>query len=151
MRLSDWRASAPTVDALAPKVESILEPVLASLGADPDPEAWIVWGDDPRTRWLLLVPTPIGLAEVNVRVNVPGEGPRAAGRLVRWSHVQLGDFQIEVQAGHRLLGFQLENQVLRAVDDQVPTLARFARMVMSAIDGRPFEEPVIPLPASQDR
>ena len=40
------------------------------------------------SRYMILVPTPAGLLQVHVRVNVPQEGPRASGKLVRWNRVQ---------------------------------------------------------------
>lgn len=55
MRLSDWRSRAPHKDAMTPKVLAVIEPVLASLGADPDPSSWVVWGEDPGVRYVLLV------------------------------------------------------------------------------------------------
>ena len=33
----------------------------------------------------------------------PAGGPRASGKLVRWNRVQIGDYSIEMHAGHRLL------------------------------------------------
>lgn len=141
MRLSEWRKAAPHRDSLTAKVEAAIGPVLGGFGADADPDCWILWGDDPATRWFLLVPTPAGLAEIGVRVNVPQEGPRASGKLVRWNRVQVGDFQVETQGGHRLLSFQIESQVLRAVDAECDPMAAFIRRVFAAIDGRSLPEP----------
>ncbi len=50
MRLSDWRQRAPHKDSLTPKVLAVIEPILVSLGAPPDPSCWIVWGEDPGVR-----------------------------------------------------------------------------------------------------
>ena len=47
MRWSAWRAKAPFKDSVVPKVLSVVDDALAGLGADPDPECWVVWGDDP--------------------------------------------------------------------------------------------------------
>lgn len=141
MRLSEWRAAAPHRDSLTAKVEAAIDPVLSGFGADADPECWVLWGDDPATRWFLLVPTPAGLVEIGVRVNVPQEGPRASGKLVRWNRVQVGDFQIETHGGHRLLSFQIESQVFRAVDAECDPMSAFIRRVLAAIDGRPLPEP----------
>ena len=80
MRLSGWRAKAPFKDSVSPKVVAALESALGVLGAELDPECWVVWGDDPRIRYLVFVPTPSGLVQVNVRVGVPGEGPRERAR-----------------------------------------------------------------------
>lgn len=136
MRLSDWRGRSPHKDALTPKVIAVIEPVLTALGAAPDPACWVAWGDDPGTRYMILVPTVVGLAEVHVRVNVPQEGPRVSGKLVRWNRVQVGELAIEMAGGHRLLTFQVESQVLRGSDADADAIASFALGLFAAIDGR---------------
>jgi hypothetical protein len=141
MRLSAWRTRAPLRDALGPRVLAVVEPVLAALGAEPDPHAWIVWGDDPGIRYPILVPSPAGLIVCHVRVNVPGEGPRASAKLVRWSRVQLGELAIETQANHRLITFQVEGHVLRAADAEADAVAEFAVRLFAGVDGRPVPEP----------
>ena len=108
MRLSEWRAKAPVKDAVSAKVVRIVESALTTLGAETDPECWVVWGDDPAIRYLLFVPTDGGLVQVNVRVSVPGEGPRAAAKVIRWNRVQVGELAVEIQGGHRLVTFQAE-------------------------------------------
>jgi len=143
MRLSQWRASAPAREAVAPKVAAAVDPILAALGAGPDPHCWVAWGEEPAVRHMLFVPTDPGLIACFVRVNVPGEGPRATTKLVRWTRVSIGELAVETQAGHRLLSFQLENQVLRGVDGEADRVAAFALRVIAAIDGRP-------LPAVED-
>jgi hypothetical protein len=138
MRLSEWRASAPAREAVAAKVAAVVDPVLASLGADADPHCWIAWGDDPASRFTVFVPTEPGLIVGFVRVNVPGDGPRASSKLVRWSRVSIGELSVDTQAGHRMLSFQLESQVLRGVDADADRAAAFALRVIAAIDGRPM-------------
>lgn len=138
MRLSEWRASAPSRDAVAAKVDAVVDPVLASLGAGPDPHCWVAWGEEPANRFSLFVPTDPGLLVCFVRVNVPGEGPRATTKLVRWPKVTIGELSVETQAGHRMLSFQLESQVLRGVDAEADRAAAFALRVIAAIDGRPL-------------
>ena len=103
MRLSGWVEIAPRPEAVAPKVLAVVEPMLSMLGCEPDPPCWVVWGDDPGARYTILAATAVGLVQVNARVNVPGEGPRAGGKLVRWSRAQVGDLAIEMQGGHRIL------------------------------------------------
>ena len=88
---SEWRAKAPFKDSVATKVLDVVETALGTLGAEADPSCWVVWGDVPMVRYTMLVPTASGLVQVNVRVSVPGEGPRAGGKLVRWNRVQLGE------------------------------------------------------------
>ena len=141
MRWSAWRAKAPFKDSVVPKVLSVVDGALAGLGADPDPECWVVWGDDPATRYALLVPTPSGLVVVNVRVSVPGEGPRAGGKVVRWPRVQLGELAVEIQGGHRLVTFQVEAQVLNGADAAGDAIAAFAQALFAAVDGRPTPVP----------
>jgi hypothetical protein len=109
---------------------------LALLGAERDPECWVVWGDDPQARWTLLVPSAAGLVQVNVRVNVPGEGPRSAGKLIRWHRVQIGELSVEIQGGHRLLTFQVESQLLHGADAEAVAVASFVETLFAAMDGR---------------
>ncbi len=141
MRLSEWRGRAPHKDSMTSKVMAVVEPALSSLGAGPDPSCWIAWGDDPALRYTVLVPTAAGLLAVHVRVNVPGEGPRAAGKLVRWTRVQTGELAIEMAGGHRLLSFQVEGQVLRGSDIDADAIAVFALELFAAMDGRPSTSP----------
>jgi hypothetical protein len=141
MRLSEFRAKAPFKDAVAPKVVAVIEQALVALGADVDPVCWVAWGDDPRIRYLVFAPTPAGLGQVNVRVAVPGEGPRASGKLIRWNRVQLGEMGVEIQGGHRLVTFQVETQVLNGADASADAIAAFAQILLAAVDGRPIATP----------
>ena len=138
MRLSEWSAVAPTREAAGPKVLAVAEAVLATLGATPDSDCWVSWGDDPGVRWVLLAPTQAGLVVAHVRVNVPQEGPRAAGKLVRWSRVQLGEIAVEVQGAHRIISATLEGVVLRGVDADADAVGSFLQVLLAAIDGRPL-------------
>jgi hypothetical protein len=96
----------------------------------------VIWGDDPHARYLIFVPTASGLVQMNVRVSVPGEGPRASAKLIRWSRVQLGELATEIQAGHRLATFQIEAQVVKGADDDADAIGAFALELFAAIDGR---------------
>ncbi len=136
MRLREWRDVAPRKDSMGPKVVSVIDEALDLLGSEPNPDCWVVWGDDPAVRYVLLVPIDAGLLTVNVRVNVPGEGPRAQGKLIRWNRVQTGELAVEIQGGHRLINFQIENNVLRGKDDEAGVLSDFVLVVYDAIDGR---------------
>ena len=144
VRLSDWRAQAPHRDSLAPKVVAVIEPVLLALGAERDPGCWVVWGDDPGVRYQILAPTEAGLVQVHVRVNVPQEGPRASGKLVRWGRVQLGELAVEIVQGHRLLTFQAEGQVLNGTDADADRIAAFALELFARVDGRPVPATATP-------
>jgi hypothetical protein len=138
MRFSEWRGRAPMKDSVGPKVIPVVEAALVTLGAERDPECWVAWGDDPAVRYLVLAPTPSGLVQLNVRVNVPGEGPRAGGKIVRWARVQLGELGVEIQGGHRLVTFQVDTLVLNGVDEAADRVAAFAQALFAAIDGRPI-------------
>src|SRR4051794_40353019 len=136
MRLSAWRAAAPQKDAGSAKVATVVDPVLQAFGAGDDPHCWVTWGDEPGVRYSILVPTDPGLIHAFVRVNVPGEGPRATIKLVRWNRVAIGELAVDTQRGHRILSFQVEQQVLRGVDEQADRVAAFGLRVIAAADGR---------------
>jgi hypothetical protein len=138
MRLSEWPKHAPHKDSMTPKVLGVLKPVLESLGAKADPPCWVAWGDDPGSRYTVLVPTAAGLVQVVVRVMVPQEGPRASGKLIRWNRVQTGELAAEISTGHRLVSFQVESVVLRGSDDEADAVSEFALLVYAAMDGRPL-------------
>jgi hypothetical protein len=148
MRLSDWQPRAKHRDAMTPKVIASATDALALLGAGRDPECWIVWGDDPGIRYTILAPVLAGLVNVNVRVNVPGEGPRSSGKIVRWHRVQLGELSVETQGGHRLITFQVDSQLLRGTDTDADEVASFVEGLLAAMDGRSAAlASAIPLPA----
>lgn len=136
MRLSEWRAVAPGKDPLNPRVSAVVGQALSVLGAVEDPLCWIVWGDDPGVRYTILALADAGLAVIAVRVNVPQEGPRALGKLVRWNKVQLGEVAVEVGGGHRVMSAQVEGQILRGADQQADAIGEFLNHVLASIDGR---------------
>lgn len=138
MRLSEWRAAAPGREAATARVGAVVDPVLLALGTEADPHCWIAWGDDPSMRYTILVPTAAGLVSCYVRVNQPGEGPRATAKLIRWNRLQLGELAVETQADHRLVTFQVEQQVLKGADVHADRVAAFALELFAAIDGRPM-------------
>jgi hypothetical protein len=135
MRLSEWRAKAPVKDAGGPKAAAVVDAVLEALGAEPDPHGWVAWGEEPAIRYTIFIPTETGLIQSFVRV-IPGEGPRATTKLIRWNRLTIGELTIETQGGHRLLSFQVEQQILRGVDDEADRVAAFAMRVIAGIDGR---------------
>ena len=136
VRLSEWQARTDHRDSMAEKVLAPVRDGLALLGAERDPECWIAWGDDPQARWTILAPADAGLVQVNVRVNVPGEGPRAAGKLIRWHRVQIGELSVEIQGGRRLLTFQVESLLLHGADAEADAVAAFVERLFAALDGR---------------
>ena len=86
----------------------------------------------------VLAPAAAGLIQLNVRVNVSGEGPRASGKVIRWHRMQLGELGIELQGGHRLATFQIDTQVLTGADRVADDIAAFAQVLFAAVDGRPM-------------
>ena len=153
MRLSDWQASPRGQKAMTDKVASAYGPALAVIGAEPDPVAHVVWGDDPDRRYVILAAADSGLVIVNVRVNVPQEGPRAAAKLVRWSRVQVGEVSVEAHHGRRHVTSQIESIVLQGTDEEADVIGAFVAHVLGRIDGRvvsPTHEPSsAPIPTGE--
>jgi hypothetical protein len=140
MRLTEWRVGAPNREALSGRVLDVVVPVLESLGAEADPHCWVAWGDDPGIRYMIFAPTAAGLVTCSVRLALPGEGPRASGKVVRWHRVQLGELAVETVGGHRLVSFQVESQVLRGSDLVADRIAAFGLALFAAVDGRPMPD-----------
>ncbi len=138
MRLSGGQARAPHKEAMTARVLASVEPVLTGLGATEDPSCWVAWGDDPAVRYVILAPCPAGVIQAHVRVNVPQEGPRVSGKLLRWNRLQLGELAIEMVVGHRLVSFQAEGHVLRGTDTEADEVAAFALELFAGVDGRPW-------------
>jgi hypothetical protein len=138
LRLSAWRAAAPNREAMSSTVLALVEPVLSTLGAEPDPWGWVAWGEEPGSRYLIFIPTSPGMISAIVRVNVPGEGPRIAAKLVRWPRVQIGELGLETSQGRILLSVSVEGTVLRGVDAEAGAVARFVRVLLAAVDGSPW-------------
>lgn len=87
-------------------------------------------------------------------MNVPQEGPRASGKLTRWSRVQVGELSVENQGGHTLTSFQVDTQLMRGVDAEGTRVTSFAIDLFAGLDGRPMasrsgstERPSQPRPA----
>jgi hypothetical protein len=121
---------------MSEKVAQAYDPVLAVLGSEPDPVAHVVWGDDPDQRYQILAAAPAGLVVVNVRVNVPQEGPRASGKLVRWGRLTVGELSVEAHHGHRQVTGQIENTILQGTDEVADEIGAFVALVLGRIDGR---------------
>jgi hypothetical protein len=141
MRLSEWRRTERGQKLLTGRVASALGPALAGLGTADDPEAFVVWGDDPQTRFTVMAAADAGLALIHVRVNVPQEGPRASGKLIRWQRVTLNDLTAEAHHDHRYVTIQIENSILQGVDADADAISDWARHVFARIDGRVSPEP----------
>jgi hypothetical protein len=118
------------------RVMAVLNPLLHDLGADPDPECWVVWGDDPEFRYAILAATPAGLISVAIRLSGPEGGPRATAKLVRWSKLTVSELSVEASGGHRIVAVQVEGQVLKGVDQEADRICEFVRGLIAGIDGR---------------
>lgn len=137
MRLSEWRVKAPVRDALGPKVMAVVAPVLGTLAVEDDPQVWVLWGDDPASRFTIYAPTLAGLAAISVRSSGV-MGARASAKMIRWSRLQVGELDVETEGAHRMISFQIESAVLRGADDAADAIGRFALVLLAAIEGRPW-------------
>jgi hypothetical protein len=136
MRLSGWRKAAPLRECLNDRVLAVLRPVLIDLGTDPDPECWVVWGEDPGIKYSLFTPTPAGVVIVVVRPANGFEEPRANGKLVRWSKLNVSELGIDASGGHRIVAVQVEGVVLKGTDEEADRVCEFVRELIAGIDNR---------------
>ena len=123
-------------DAVAPKVLAVVEQALIALGAETDPECWVAWGDDPAIRYLLLVPTPSGLLQVNVRVAVPGEGPRAAGKVSAGAASSWASWGSRSRAVTGWSPSRSRTWSSTAPMRSADAISAFAQALFAAVDGR---------------
>ena len=136
MRLSEWRKAAPTEGAMNDLVLAVVGPVLADLGAERDPECWVAWGEDPDLRYSLLAPTLAGLITVAIRFTSPEDGPRVIAKLVRWSKVSVSELGLDSGGGHRMVAVQVENLVLKGMDEEADRICKFVRILIAGVDDR---------------
>jgi hypothetical protein len=134
MRLSEWRKAAPTEGAMNERVLAVLGPVLADLGAERDPECWVAWGEDPDLRYSLLAPTLAGLITVAIRFTSPEDGPRVIAKLVRWSKVSVSELGLDAGGDHRMVAVQVENLVLKGMDEEADRICEFVRILIAGVD-----------------
>ena len=107
MRLSEWAERAPHEGSMTPKVMATRRARCSPpSGAETTRHAGSHGATTRGARYAMLIPTPAGLIQVHVRVNVPQEGPRSSGKLVRWNRVQTGELAIETRrvTTHQLPG-----------------------------------------------
>ncbi len=136
MRLSQWRKAAPTEGAMNDRVLAVVGPVLADLGAERDPECWVAWGEEPDLRYSLLAPTLAGLITVAIRFTNLEDGPRVIAKLVRWSKVSVSELGLDAGNGHRMVAVQVENLVLKGVDEEADRICKFVRILIAGVDDR---------------
>jgi len=134
MRLSEWRKAAPTKGAMDDRVLAVVGPVLADLGAERDPECWVAWGEDPNLRYSLLAPTLAGLITAAIRFTSPEDGPRVIAKLVRWSKVSVSELGLDAGGGHRMVAVQVENLVLKGMDEEADRICEFVRTLIAGVD-----------------
>jgi hypothetical protein len=137
MHLTEWRETAPDGGCLSEPVMAVLARVLVDLGADEDPECWVIWGEDPQLKYSVLVPTAAGLIFVAVRLN-PGAEPKVTGKLFRWSKLQVGEFTLDAVGEHRIVAVQVEGLVLKGSDEEADRICEFVRGLVAGVDGRAF-------------
>jgi hypothetical protein len=143
MRLSGWRKTAPAEESMTVQVMAMLEPVLADFGAEADPVCWVIWGDDARVRYSILVPTIAGLVVAAVRTASQGGTPRAAARLVRWPKLAVSELNLESSGGRRIVAVQVEMLVLKGVDEEADRICEFVRdLIAEADDRHPRQAPI---------
>jgi hypothetical protein len=136
MRLSEWRKAAPTEGAMNDRVLAVVGPVLADLGAERDPECWVAWGEEPDLRYSLLAPTLGGLITAAIRFTSPEDGPRVIAKLVRWSKVSVSELGLDAGGGHRMVAVQVENLVLKGMDEEADRICKFVRILIAGVDNR---------------
>jgi hypothetical protein len=136
MRLSEWRKAAPTEGAMNERVMAVVGPVLADLGAESDPECWVAWGEEPDLRYSLLAPTLAGLITAAVRFTSQEDGPRVIAKLVKWSKVSVSELGLDAGGGHRMVAVQVENLVLKGMDEEADRICKFVLILIAGVDDR---------------
>ena len=121
-----------------------IDAVLQTMGGSPEMDCWTAWGDDSQYKWTLLMPTPPGMLVLAVRPG--GEDARIVGKLVRWSRIQVGEFSVDQQGGHRVIGITIEGVVLRGADEEADRIGAFLQDIYAAVDGR-SSVPIVAAPA----
>jgi hypothetical protein len=134
MRFAEWRDGPEGRQRLPEKVIFLIETVTQTLGADGEVSCYVVRGDQPDSRFQVLAATSAGLMALNVRVNLPQEGPRVSGRLVRWGRVQAGEVAIEGHGGHVQVSAQFEGAVLQGLDSAAREIAVWMTEVYRNLD-----------------
>jgi hypothetical protein len=118
------------------RVLAVVGPVLADLGAERDPECWVAWGEDPDMRYSLLAPTLAGLITAAIRFTSPEDGPRVIAKLVRWSKVSVSELGLDAGGDHRMVAVQVENLVLKGMDEEADRICAFVRILIAGVDDR---------------
>ena len=136
MRLSEWRKQAPIPECVSKPVIAMIEGVLGDLGVAPNVDCWVLWGDDPGMRYSILAPSLAGMASVAVRPVGGHDGPRATGKLTRWSKLTVSELSVDAAGGHRIVALQVESFVLKGMDDEADRICNFVRSLVAGIENR---------------
>jgi hypothetical protein len=145
MRLSEWRKKAPLAEAASDDVMAIIEPILVDLGARADADCWVIWGEDPGMKYSILAPALAGLISIAVRPLGSIEGPRATGKLTRWSKLNVTELGVEAAGGHRIVAVQVESYVLKGVDDEADRICEFVRGIVAGVENRIPQQVIAPM------
>jgi hypothetical protein len=135
MRFADWQATPEGSRYLSDRLVKLIESAAHTLGARDATPCYVAWGEQPEARFQVMLSTDGGLAIFSVRANVPQEGPRLSGRLVRWARVQVGELTFEAHSGHVQVSAQFEGQVLLGLDAAGERIAEWMTEVYRRVDG----------------
>ena len=143
MRLSEWCEQAPIPGCVSAPVMALVERLLSDLGVGPDTDCWVIWGEDPGTRYTILAPSLAGMASLIVRSMGLPDGPRGNGKLTRWSKLNVSELAIESAAGHRVVAIQVDSFVLKGTDEEADAICDFVRVLLAGLENR--SEPLAPM------
>ena len=101
-----------------------------------DRDGWVFRDEDRATPYLGAGPISAGLVSCRVRLDVPQEGPRASLEPIRGSRFQVAEPIVETSGWHGRCCAQVQGQVIRATDDEVPAAAAFLLTMPRVIEGR---------------
>jgi hypothetical protein len=118
------------------KTLAVIRTLVVDMGAEADPECWVVWGEDSESRYSVLVPALAGVISVAVRLSGTDEGTRATARLIRWPKLTISELSVEAAGGHRIVAVQVESYVLKGTDDHADRICEFVRGLIATIDNR---------------
>jgi len=118
------------------KTLAVIRTLVVDMGAEADPECWVVWGEDSESRYSVLVPALAGVISVAVRLSGTDEGPRANGQADSLAQAddQRAQRRGRRRASHR--GRAVESYVLKARTIIADRICEFVRGLIATIDNR---------------
>ncbi len=87
-------------------------------------------------KYSILASSLGGLIAVAVRPIGGEEGPRATGKLVRWSKLSISELSVEASGGHRMVAVQVDSHVLKGFDDNADLICEFVRGLIAGVENR---------------